>query len=99
MKTILVAFTKKKIDDLETLNNSKGYSFNTDADVKPGDIIVTDNYSTYLQVINVLPNCYKYYNYKTGELFEESTSGSNGEIKVLVLNKTDESGKFYGFTR
>lgn len=99
MKTILVAFTKTKINDLEVLKKSKGYSFNTVADVKPGDIITTDNYNSYLQVIEVLPKCYKYYNYKTGELFEESNSSSNGEIKVLVLNEIDDSGKFYGFTR
>ena len=99
MKTILVTFTKNKIDDVETLKKRKGYSFNTDAEVKQLDIIVTDDYSSYLQVIEVMDDYYKYYNYKTGELSKDENSGSWGEIKTLIINKLDGGERFYGYTR
>lgn len=91
MKTILVIFTKNKVEDSSTIATTKKYSFNTNEDIKVGDMLKSSSYSTELQVVKVLDRSYKYYNSVTGELSDEFTSSAQWEVKTLVVRNEDSS--------
>lgn len=85
MKTILVIFVDEKVKP-ELIGKYREYSFNTDADVKVGDMLSSPEYNSLLQVIEVLDECFKYFTYGTGELTHEKDLKENqGLIKTLVL--------------
>ncbi|MPM15747.1 hypothetical protein SDC9_62119 [bioreactor metagenome] len=79
MKTIKAIFTKEKQNE----PTGRAYSFNTELDVKVGDLLASNDYKgKYLQVVGVEDDVYGYFSYKTGELKKDMSSGC-GLIKTL----------------
>lgn len=72
MKTILAIFTSTKKEDTA---KEKVYSFNTEHDVKVGDLIKDSSYSTKLQVVEVKEKAFEKVNVKTGELTNTDETG------------------------
>lgn len=86
MKTIFVVFsntTPQKYD--------KRYCFNTDSDLKVGDVIKSPNYTTNLVVVETLNKRFSYFNRTTGELSDEITSTSDFPILELKVGEQDSS--------
>lgn len=85
MKTILVVYTAEKLTKKEH-QTLKRYSFNTSCNIKVGDLLESEHYSTPMQVVEVLSKTYKYVNIKTGELSNKRQANtSQVEIRVLKL--------------
>lgn len=91
MKTIIVAYSDKKELKESEIRGMKKYSFNTDSDIKVGDILDSKEYDTNMVVAKVLDKSYKYYNSKTGELSDEFTSTAQWEIRTLVVREDEET--------
>jgi hypothetical protein len=83
MKTIIVVFTKTKINE-DLIYKLKQYTFNTESDIKKGDLITIDGYNSNLQVTGVFEKLYKSYSNITGQLFEELEGESYPAIKVVT---------------
>ncbi|SFK98942.1 hypothetical protein SAMN05216357_11036 [Porphyromonadaceae bacterium KH3CP3RA] len=79
MKTIRAIFTTKKLDD----PRMREYSFNTEIDVKVGDLLQSPDYhGKLLQVTGVEDEVYSHFSFRTGEL--RKTGGQScGQIKTL----------------
>ena len=95
MKTIFVVYTTQKLD----LNDSatkkiKRYVFNTEEDLKEGDMLKSPNYETPMMVVRILDTSFKYYNHVTGELLDEINSTHCYDIRTLVI-RTDDSNVVY----
>lgn len=87
-KTILVIYTnevrKEKKDD-------KRYCFSTDSEVKKGDLLKSQSYTTNMMVVDVVEKEFKYYSAVTGEMSNELNSTTQREIKSLrVIESIDE---------
>lgn len=96
MKTVLVVFTKKKLELDSEISRLKRYSYNTEADLKEGDLVSSKSYDSYLQVVKVFDNAYLYYNSATGELSNEFNSANQWKIKTLVINQVNDDNIIYG---
>jgi len=84
MKTILVVYTSiPKVT--KELSSKKKYSFNVDSDLYEGDVIETNSYKSFLVVVKILPECFKYYNIQTGEISNTFNSASQFEIRTLFI--------------
>ena len=90
MNTILVIYSNTKLESKKDIARTKRYSFNTESDVKEGDLIKTQEYSTNLQVVKVLDTSFKYYNASTGELSNEFKSTLDWEIRRLEIREDTE---------
>lgn len=89
-KTIFVIYTNVK---KESGSYDKRYAFNTESEVKEGDMLKTDNYKTNLQVVKVLDKSYKYFNRETGELSDVITSTHQFEIRdIKIVDPIDAQG-------
>ena len=95
MKTIIVIYTNNRINSSKEVNSKPKYSFNTNSDLKVGDIIKSSQYSSNMQVISVLDKCYRYVNCKTGDLSMECNSTNCFAIRELVIQDKEEN-KIYG---
>ena len=95
MKTIIVIYTNNRINSSKEVNSKPKYSFNTNSDLKVGDIIKSSQYSSNMQVVSVLDKCYKYVNCKTGDLSMECNSTNCFAIRELVI-QDEEENKIYG---
>ena len=89
-KTILVVYTDRKITQKAEITKMKKYSFNTEADVKVGDMLSSSAYSTNLQVVRVTESAFKYHNPATGEMSNSFNSSNQSEIKNLIIREDDE---------
>jgi hypothetical protein len=87
-KTILVIYTDVKVNDLVY---NKRYAFNTESDVKEGDMLNSPNYSTKMQVVKVLDKSFKYFNKVTGELSDDYTNSNQFETRDLVIINAEQS--------
>ena len=96
MKTIFVIYTKKVITDPKELCKYKKYAFNTDSEIKVGDLIKSPDYDTPMQVILILDKSYKYYNSVSGDLSDEINSTKQWLIKDLVIRESSEANTVYG---
>lgn len=76
MITILVAYSDTKLSK-KAAQTVKRYAFNTELDLKVDDRFTSDDYSTAMQVVEVLPEPYNYINLATGELSVERTKAVN----------------------
>lgn len=94
-KTILVIYTNRKITDKKVIGKMKKYSFNTQSEVKEGDMIETRDYDTKLQVVKVLDKCYTFYNGVTGDLSNEYNSTNQWAIRQLEI-RNEEVDVIYG---
>lgn len=95
MKTIIVIYTTIKLTDKKEISRTKKYSFNTNSNVKVGDMINTKEYTTNLQVVKILPKAFKYFNSATGLLSNEYNSTTQWEIRNLEI-KTKAEEIIYG---
>jgi len=89
-KTILVVFTDRKILQKAEIAKMKKYSFNTEADLKVGDMLSSSAYSTNLQVVRVTESAFKYFNATNGEMSNTFNSSNQSEIKNLIIRQDDE---------
>jgi len=85
MKAIIVIYTNRKITSIKDMGAMKRYTFNTEADLKEGDMVKSPTYLTPLQVVKVLDRPFKYYNQTTGELSDIYTSTNQWVIRTLVI--------------
>ena len=95
MKTIIVIYTNNRINSTKEINSKPKYSFNTEADLKVGDIIKSSQYSSNMQVVAILDKCFNYVNCKTGDLSMECNSTNCFAIRELVI-QDEEENKIYG---
>ena len=93
MKTIIVIYTNNRINSSKEVNSKPKYSFNTESDLKVGDIIKSSQYSSNMQIIAVSNICYRYVNCKTGDLSMDCNSTNCFAIRELVIQ---EENKIYG---
>lgn len=82
MKTILVIYTDTKII---VPNYKKRYAFNTEANLKEGDMIKSPDYETNMQVVKILDKAYIFFNKVTGELTDEFNNANQYTIRELKL--------------
>lgn len=94
MKTILVIYSNNKITSKKELRTIKQYAFNTTSEISIGDMLSSREYSSNMQVTNILDKSYKYYNSATGELSDVLTSTAQREIAFLEI-RNDESDVIY----
>ena len=94
MRTILVVYTDNLLSKNE-IAKAKKYSFNTESNLKEGDMVKSSTYSTAMQVVKVLDKSYKFYNSSTGEMSDEFNSTAQWEIKTLVIRE-DNADVVYG---
>lgn len=85
-KTILVVFNYDKLDATQ-LRQAKKYSFNTESDLREGDILKSPEYDTRMHVVKVLDKAYSYFNKTTGELSDEFTSSAQWTLRDLELRE------------
>ena len=92
MKTILVIYTFSKVTKKKELRTYKQYAFNTDSDIKVGEMLNSDSYpDKSMQVTKVLDKSFTFYNASTGELSNEFTSTSQHEIANLEIRNDEEN--------
>lgn len=86
MKTISVIFTKEK----QVIPKGREYTYNTDSDVKVGDLIHIEDTKGNQQVTKIHNKLYTYYS-NNGTLYEEHslTSNVNGKIKEVICTKIE----------
>lgn len=84
MKTIFVVYTDEKNFNVKACKVKK-YAFNTENDVKVGDILKSSTYDTNMVVTDVLDKAYKYYNNTTGELSDVLNSTALRSIKTMDI--------------
>lgn len=89
-KTIFVIYTNER---KEKAAYDKRYAFNTESDVKEGDMLKSDNYKTNVQVVKILDTAFKYFDRNSGELSNNLYSTNQYEIRnirvIEPLNETD----------
>ena len=93
MKTIIVIYTNNRINSTKEINSKPKYPFNTESDLKVGDIIKSSQYSLNMQITAVSNICYRYVNCKTGGLSMDCNSTNCFAIRELVIQ---EENKIYG---
>lgn len=84
MKTISVIFTKEKLNLIPS--STKRYTFNTESEVKEGDLIEIEGYRGKQQVVELKKSLYKFYDSTNGNLYEEqpSLAQNKPEIKEVT---------------
>jgi hypothetical protein len=97
MRTIIVIYiaTLERVTSMKAIGTTKKYSFNTDADLKVGDIIKSPSYSNAIQVVAILDKAHKYYNSETGEMSDDYTSTHQWVIRTLII-RPEEADAVYG---
>jgi hypothetical protein len=85
MKTIIVVYTQRKLDDAELRPMDK-YAYMTSEDVKPGDMFMLKHKTSYIQVVEVLEKEFSFVNLVTGDLKNERTSTKDAQLSELVIN-------------
>ena len=97
-KTILVVYISKavygertELTDKEIRGNKK-YSFNTDSEVKEGDVLKSDSYKDNMLITTVLDKSFNYYNSSTGELRDDiNSSMCNKIVELVIIDKKKEN--------
>jgi hypothetical protein len=98
MKTVLVVYTDNFLSK-SAVARAKKYCFNTESDLREGDMIKSKDYTTSMQVVKVLDKSYKYFNGATGELSDEFNSTAQWEIKTLVIKEENNDVVYGSLTR
>lgn len=78
MKTISVIFTKEK----QAVPTGKKYSYNTESDVKEGDLVEIEGGKT-IQIVKVFDTLYTHFDF-SGKLYESNHPNAKGELKEIV---------------
>jgi hypothetical protein len=88
MKTILVVYTFDKLTK-KSVQGVKKYAFNVSFPVKVGDMFDSDDYSTPMQVVEVMKKTFKYVNTFSGDLSNKPFySTKNFELRELVMSQS-----------
>lgn len=87
-KTIFVVYSMNKADIKKC--KVKRYAFNTESDVKVGDVLRSKDYSTDMIVAEVLDKAYSYYNNMNGDLSDTMNSSSLRAIKVMAIREEED---------
>ena len=82
MKTISVIFTKEK----QVSPKGRQYTYNTESDVKVGDLIHIEDSRGNQQVVKIHDKLYEYYK-NDGTLFASIDSKADGKIKEVICTK------------
>ncbi len=82
MKTISVIFTKEK----QVSPKGRQYTYNTESDVKVGDLIHIEDSKGNQQVTKIHDKLYEYYK-NDGTLFYSIDSKADGKIKEVICTK------------
>ena len=90
MKTILVVYTHEKLNKKES-QALKRYSFNAADNIKVGMLLEAEEYETPMQVVKILPTCYKFVNLSTGELSNKTKVNSTRDVEIRVLRLRKET--------
>ncbi len=85
MVTISVVFTKDK----QPVPKGRQYTYNTESEVKEGDLVTADTVKGNLQVVTVHETLYSHFDY-SGNLYEENVPEAKGEIKVIDCKLVEE---------
>ena len=85
MRTILVIYTDKKIENVGYI---KRYAFNTENDVEEGDMLKSSSYNTNMQIVEVLDEEFKYFNRVTGEMSNVMNNSNAFLIRKLEISDT-----------
>jgi type II secretory pathway component HofQ len=94
MKTIECAFISNAEISLDSARKHKQYTFNTEDDLQPGDILSVPDYSSLLMVTNVHKRLWKYYG-TNGVLGISLNSITNKAIVELTENQDADFGMKY----
>jgi len=86
-RTIIVVYSNADRLNKQQIGQLKKYSFNTENEVKEGDILKSNSYTTNMHVVKVLDASYKYYNASTGDMSDEYKSTAQWEIRDLVVQE------------
>ncbi len=92
MKTIFVVYTPLPLSKKEAFS-LKRYSFNTKSKVKVGDYFISPDYSTPMQVVEVLSRSFKYVDFASGELSNTLTNTNQRPMKEIVVGKIYKNDK------
>ena len=92
-KTIFVIYTHVPVTK-DKVASFKRYAFNTNFDVREGDVIHCPTYDTPMQVTDVLSRRFTFYDRSNGSLSDECTSTNQFLIRQLEVN--EEVGTFNG---
>ena len=90
-KTILVVYISKAVYGERTdftdkeIRGMKKYTFNTESDVKEGDLLKSDSYKDNMFVVTVIDKSFNYYNSSTGEFRDDINSSMCNKIAELVI--------------
>jgi hypothetical protein len=91
MKTILVIYTHTKLNKTEH-QTLRRYSFNTASSVKVNQMFKLALYDTPVQVVEILPKCYKYVDTHSGKLSNKREANTKQyEIREVVLRTKQEA--------
>jgi hypothetical protein len=90
MKTILAIFTNVIVTDSTELAKAKKYSYNTESDIKVGDMIKSQNYTKPVQIVEILEDTFEWYNPKTGSMSNERESEDFFNIRQLELCEEED---------
>lgn len=96
MKTVFVVYAAENATK-KSLVGDRRYAFNTKENLKEGDVISSEEYSTAMHVVKVLDKSYKYFNRNTGDLSDEISSTQQWEIKELVFKNIDSEVVYFSF--
>ena len=94
MKTVLGIYTHNKLSSKEALKKKK-YAFNTDQDLKVNDLIESNEFSTPIQIVQVLDKSFNYVNIATGDLSHEITSTNQFPVREIIIRQ-EKSDVIYG---
>ena len=84
MKTISVIFTKEK----QKTPKGREYTYNTESDVKVGDLIHIEDSRGNQQVTKIHVTLFQYYK-NDGTLFSSIDSRADGKIKEVICTKIE----------
>ena len=94
MKTIRCAFISNAEISLDSARKHKQYTFNTQDDLQPGDVLFVSEYSSLLMVTNIHKRLWKYYG-TDGILDINLNSITNKAIVELTENQEADFGMKY----
>ena len=88
MKTIKGIYTQQRIADDDFARNEQQYTFNTEENIKVGDMIQTNEYRNKIQVTEILSEVFVFLNTKTWQPINEA-SNNVLPIKVITIKQEE----------
>lgn len=87
MTTFIAVFIKHIDNKNHAVANAPRYTFNTETDVKEGDVILSSHYKDQVLCVSIVPHSFTHYNLATKKLANDP--GENDRVVPLrVLDTT-----------